>query len=142
MLLSLSLEKELNDGTLVSEETDPVDTVLDSSVRAEVDGTSLSCEALERDSEAAEEPNDSLADVGLSVLPWLLRVEISAVLVDNSETAGVDVDSLLLLVPEKLAELSLAFSRLLDCEEEASRPLVGYCVEVAAEDSELSNALG
>lgn len=146
MLLSSSLVKELVGGMLVSEEANPVDTVLDSSTEEEVDATSLSCEVLESDSGPAEELNNSPVDVGPSVLPWLLGVDISAVLVETSEPVGVDVASLLLLASELITELSLALSRLLDGdpvkEEEASGLLVGGSVDVPAEDSELSNELG
>lgn len=146
MLLSSSLVRELDGGILVSEEMNPVDNVLDSSTAEEVDGTSLSCEVLESDSGPAEELNNSMVDVGPSVLPWLLGVDISAVLVETSEPVGVDAASLLLLASELITELSLALSRLLDRdpvkEEEASGLLVGGSVDVPAEDSELSNELG
>lgn len=113
MLLSSSLENEL-DGVIVdSEDMNSVDSVLDSSTEDEVDGTSLSCEVLKSDVEPAEELNDPLMDVGHSVLSWLVGAEDSAVLVEKSDPVGVDVASWLLLMPEILAELSLTLSRLL-----------------------------
>ena len=152
MLLGSSLEIELDGVIIDSEDGDSVDSVLDSSIEDEVDGTSLSCEVLENSVEAAEELDDSLVDKGPSVLSWLVGVEISTVLVENSDPVGVDVASSPLLVPETLAELSLALSKLLDSEpvkdDEASGVLVWVCielcgsVEVPAEVSELSKELG
>jgi hypothetical protein len=46
----------------------PVDSVLDSSTEDEVDGTSLPGEVLESSVDSVEELNDSMVDVGASVL--------------------------------------------------------------------------
>lgn len=92
--------------------------------------------------------NGSLVERGDSVLSWLLKLEVSKALVENPDSLGVEDVSSLLLVPEMLAEVSVALSKLVDWDpvkdEEASGSLVEVStglwdpVDVPAEVSELS----
>lgn len=72
--------------------------------------------------------NGSLVDRGDTVLSWLLKLEVSRLLVENPVPEAADVVSSLLLVPETLTEVPVALSTLLGWDpvkdEEASDPLV------------------
>lgn len=95
--------------------------------------------------------NGPLVDRDDPVLSWLLKLEASAVLVENPDPVGVELVSSLLLVPEMLAEDSVTLSRLLvwdPVKDDASEPLVEVesglsdPVEVTADVSELSKDVG
>lgn len=72
--------------------------------------------------------NGSLVSKDDSVLCWLLKLEVSRVLVENPVSEAADVVSWLLLVPETLAEVPVALSTLLGWDpvkvEEAADSLV------------------
>lgn len=151
----------------------PVESELDCPVEKEVDGISLSCELLEIGVEPVivllasvelsptvedvtsvplvGELNGPLVDRDDPVLSWPLRLEASAVLVENPNPLGVELASSLLLVPEMLAEDSVTLSRLLvwdPVKDDASEPLVEVegglsdPVEVPADVSELPKDVG
>lgn len=149
-MLNSSLDNELDGVILGSEVMSSVEIVLDSSVEKDVDGTLLSWEVLENCVEPAivllasvelsstvedvtSMPlvgvlNGSLVERGDSVISWLLKLEVSKALVENPDSVGVEDVSSLLLVPEMLAEVSVALSKLVDSDpvkdEEASDSLV------------------
>lgn len=86
----------------VNVDVSDVKSELDSSMEAEVEGTPLPCAVLESGVKPAEELNNSLVDVGPSVIPWLLALGISAVLLEkfgwlDGREVDKEVPSLLVL---------------------------------------------